>query len=55
MTKDQKALLLFQLDNIIDLNDAITDDKRTELIGKVRTYVDELQTGKRKTPEPQGE
>ena len=51
MTKDQKALLLFQLDNIIDLGDAITDEKRTELTGKLRNYVEDLQTGKRKTKE----
>ena len=55
MTRDQKALLLFQLDNIIDLGEGITDDTRSMLIAKVRKYVDELQTGKRKTVEPQAE
>lgn len=52
MTRDQKALLLFQLDNIIDLGDAITDDKRMDLIKKVRAYVDEMHTGKRQQPSP---
>lgn len=51
MTKDQKALLIFQLDNIIDLGEDITPEKRTELMGKLRNYVDDLQTGKRKSAE----
>jgi len=45
MTKDQKALILFQLDNLIDLNADISPEKSASLIAKVRDYVDGLQTG----------
>lgn len=51
MTKDQKALILFQLDNIIDLSPDLKPEKVTELLEKVRACVDELKTGSRKMKE----
>lgn len=48
MTKDQKSLLEFQLDNIIDLADSITPEKQIDLIKRIRAYVDTLSTGKKK-------
>ena len=45
------AISLEEGGNIIDLGEDITPEKRTELMGKLRNYVDDLQTGKRKTIE----
>ena len=53
MTKDQKGLLIFQLDNIIDLaeGNSITPEKQLDLVRRCRTYCDTLTTGKKKTVE----
>lgn len=55
MTKDQKALILFQLDNLIDLNADISPEKSASLIAKVRDYVEGLQTGGKRSKEAASE
>jgi hypothetical protein len=47
MTRDQKTLILFQLDNLIELGQDLKPERMTALLGKLRTYVDELHTGKK--------
>ena len=50
VTKDQKALLLFHIDNILDLAEGITPEKRTELIQKMRDYVDDITNVRKRLP-----
>jgi hypothetical protein len=52
MTKDQKALILFQLENIIDLGQDITPEKQMFLINKVKDYVESITTGKKNKDVP---
>jgi hypothetical protein len=46
LTKDQKAFLMFQIDNLIDLKDA-EPSVREKLLGKMKKTVESFSTGKK--------
>ena len=49
MTRDQKQLLLMQVDLIIELGEDISAEKREALLVKLRESIQGLNTGKRKS------